>query len=69
MFSRFYLCWVQTKKNIHLGQRDPPLSSAPTTSGPEWASASPQTYSSCHWEPTDSQFYIHQRQKRRRRRR
>lgn len=33
-----------------------PWSSAPTTSGPEWASASLQTYSSCHWAPADSLF-------------
>lgn len=33
-----------------------PLCSAPTTSGPEWASASLQTYSSCHWAPVDSLF-------------
>lgn len=44
---------MQQTNNILITQSDPPLCSAPTTSGPGWASASLQTYSSCHWAPTD----------------
>lgn len=49
-----------TKQKI-LNRSYPPLCSAPTASGPGWGSASPQTYSSCHWGPAGSQSCIQQR--------